>query len=310
MEKIKFLFIVMLTGIFGNIYSQTINYTGVTWTEKSISKIELKNSETNSYEKLQLMFPFSLYLNSDNTSVKVSNQALIEMILGKHQDLLYNEITFINGISIPVESRETIAFRGEYTAKNTSGSNQNSFKGALLFYYSKGISGALEIRCQGKNGQYKYIRVFFNDQKPISIVNGSSVQNLSGNKTESNETNYNFINRSSKVAFQTDKYEERINSINKLNISQKIDFIIDLPNKYIKTSSHNQKESLLEILSISNDIFEGKTKILILKVRNNSTTDEFKVQIREDPGKSFYYTIYATTKANHDYLTFYKEIKK
>lgn len=307
MKKIIFLIIVIFTGIFNNVCSQTNNYQDEHWVEKSISKIEWKNSETNTYDELKLMSPLSLYINKDNTSVKVSNQTLIEMMLGKYQGMYYDEAVFTNGVSVQVESRETTAFRGEYKAKNTSGTNQNSFNGALLFYYSKGVSGALEIRCQGRNGSYKYIRIFFNDQKPISILNGSSLKN---SNIESKNKIYNYIDRSRLVNFQTNKYEERIDGVNKLNIDKKVDFIIDLKNKYIKSKVQNQKESFLDIISVSNDVFEDQTKILTLNVRNKNTGDEYKVQLREDPGKSFYYIIYATTKGVYDYLTFYIELSK
>ncbi len=287
MQKIILPFLILLT-VSLNVKAQ------INWKEKFITKVEISNSQTGRYDEVQIYTPYlKLYVNSEFTSVKITDQGLLSRILGRLQETYYDQAIFIGGVKVNTTSTQTIGYRGAFEATNKRKTNYYLFKGTLIFYNLNEITNAVEVRCQQKDGNYVYYRF--------------QIENQDSPRVESKNANHKYIDKFGQVIFSTDRAEERISGVTKTNVKLKVEFVIDLPNKYIKLKRQDGIASSLDITYMSDITMDEKSKVVKLHVKDRITNDVFKLQLREDLDHSFSYTMYWNMKGEFDYITFYKK---
>lgn len=266
----------------------------INWKEKFITKVEISNPQTGKYDEVQIYTPgLKLYVNPEFNSVKISDASLISRVLGKFQEAYYDQAIFVDGTKVNTATSQTVGYRGDFHATNRRGTNSYRFKGTLIFYNSNNVTKAIEIRCQQKDGDFRYYRFHIKNDETAN--------------SESKNSKINYINRTEKVEFTTNKAEERISNISKTNLNLNVEFVIDIPNKFLSYKRKDGNLISFTIISISETVMDGKSTVLKLQVKDKATNDVLKIQLREESDQSVFFTIYENLNGNYDYVTFYKE---
>ncbi|WP_312394413.1 hypothetical protein [Chryseobacterium sp.] len=275
------------------IFSININ-AQTNWKEKFISKVEISNPKTRKYDEVQIYTPgLKLFVNPEFNSIKITDTGLISRVLGTFQEAYYDQAIFVDGIKANTSTSETVGYRGDFEATNKRGTNHYRFKGTLIFYNPSGITKVIEVRCQQKDGDYRYYRFHIKNEEAPTY--------------ESNNSKINYINKIEKVEFKTNKAEERISGITKTNLNLNVDFVIDLSKKFISYKRQDRNVKSFNIIYISETVMDGKSKVLKLYVKDKDTNDIFKIQLREESDQSVFFTMYSNMTGDYDYVTFYKE---